>query len=169
MNLTKSRLEKILSYNPKTGNLTWIGKPSRLNPYAGRIAGSRRKNGNILYIVIKIKGRCYQAHRLIFILMTGKAPRIIDHDDGDGTNNKWGNLKASNHHKNGMNSRLSKANTSGTTGVYWSKGEHRWKAQIMVNWKIKGLGTFTNKKDAIKARKIGEKKYNFHPNHGQKR
>ena len=53
---------------------------------------------------------------------------------------------------------MSKNNTSGVTGVHWHKVKKKWEATI-TEGKKKYLGIFTNKEDAIKARKEAEIKY----------
>lgn len=50
-------------------------------------------------------------------------------------------------------------NTSGCRGV--SKKDNKWRAYVMVNYKQINLGTFTNKRDAIKARRVYEA-INYH-------
>lgn len=52
-----------------------------------------------------------------------------------------------------------KSNTSGVTGVTWDKTRQKWAAQIIFKKKYYFLGRYTNKEDAIKARKVAEKKY----------
>ena len=54
---------------------------------------------------------------------------------------------------------LNRNNTSGVIGVHWDKVIKKWRARVMLNGKSKHLGYFTNKEDAIKARKEGEIKY----------
>ena len=50
-------------------------------------------------------------------------------------------------------------NTSGVTGVYWSKRNRRWTAQIWVKGDVISLGSYIHKEDAIKARQEAEDKY----------
>lgn len=54
---------------------------------------------------------------------------------------------------------LLKSNASGTTGVYWDKQQGKWRAQIGFKGKVKYLGLFVNKQNAINARKEAEEKY----------
>ena len=63
---------------------------------------------------------------------------------------------------------MRKANTSGVTGVCFSKKGNKWFARIRLDGKSKHLGSFADKQDAIEARKDAEIKYGFHPNHGAK-
>ena len=58
-----------------------------------------------------------------------------------------------------MNRKLAKNNTSGTTGVTWSKRDKCWIANIKIKNKTFYCGYFKNKEDAIKARKEAEEKY----------
>ncbi len=57
------------------------------------------------------------------------------------------------------NQRLRKTNKSGTAGVSWNKRDKKWEACISVNSKPVKLGYFTDKEDAISARKNAEIKY----------
>lgn len=52
-----------------------------------------------------------------------------------------------------------KTNTSGCTGVVYRKDNNKWRATITVSGKVKNLGSFLTKEEAIKARKEAEKIY----------
>ena len=54
---------------------------------------------------------------------------------------------------------MRKDNTSGVTGVHWSKRNKRWIAQIWVKGEVISLGSYIHKEDAIKARQEAEDKY----------
>jgi len=56
---------------------------------------------------------------------------------------------------------LSKANTSGKTGVSFNNSKNMWTAYITVNYKTVYLGSFTNYKDAVNARLDAENRYGF--------
>lgn len=68
----------------------------------------------------------------------------------DPDNTKWATMSAQN-----SNRRLNKNNTSGSPGVHLLKSGN-W--MVKVNGRY--LGTLNNKRNAIIARKIGEKKFN---------
>ena len=91
----------------------------------------------------------------------------VDHIDGNESNNRLSNLRVVTKQENSRNRATSKNNTSGTTGVHYAKSECKWRAAIMVDRKTISLGDYTNKDDAIKARKAAEVKYGFHENHGR--
>lgn len=52
-----------------------------------------------------------------------------------------------------------KTNTSGCTGVVYRKDNNKWRATITVSGKVKNLGSFLTKEEAMKARKEAEKIY----------
>lgn len=85
------------------------------------------------------------------IVHTPKGEKEIDH--------RKRNLRITTGAQNNMNSYLKRNNTSGVSGVYFSKAEGKWKAEIRENNNYHFLGTFENKEDAISARKRAEKKY----------
>ncbi len=64
---------------------------------------------------------CYKAHRIIWELFNGPIPpdKIIDHIDGNKSNNEIGNLRLVSEKQNATNARKYANNTSGVTGVYF--------------------------------------------------
>lgn len=84
---------------------------------------------------------------------------IVDHIDGNTLNNKKENLRKCSLHKNEVNKKKPKNNTSGHKGVHYSSVERKWKAYISYKNKRIHLGTFINKEDAIRAREKAENKY----------
>ena len=82
-----------------------------------------------------------------------------DHIDRNTLNNRRYNLREATFEENGRNKSLSVRNNSGVTGVYYRRDTNRWRAEIMVNYKNKSLGSFINKDDAIIARLKAEEKY----------
>ena len=165
--LTQRTLKEILFYNHKTGLFVWKIRPSfNSRRKEGEIAGCVKKDEG--YRVIKFNGIAYLAHRLAWLYMTGEWPEQIDHINHDRDDNKWRNLREATSLENNKNSSINKNNTSGFTGVYWSKLERKWKAQIKVNNKVIGLGTFVEKEKAILKRQIANLLFGFHENHGVK-
>lgn len=71
------------------------------------------------------------------------------------------NLKLKTNEENSHNRCLSKANTSGKTGVSFNKQKRLWTAYITVNYKTIHLGDFIDINEAIDVRKAAEKKYGF--------
>ena len=93
----------------------------------------------------------------------------IDHIDQNGLNNRWHNLREVTHQENQKNISLRKNNTSGQTGVSFSKLMGKWGSRITLDGKDVHLGYFENYEDAVKVRKEAEPVYGYHPNHGRKR
>ena len=151
-------LKEFLDYNPDTGIFTWIKKPNR-RVKVGQVAGTMNNKG---YIMISFRRSLYLAHRLAYYMYHGVDPleNLVDHENGGESNNKINNLRLANKSQNGTNHiKLRSDNTSGAIGVYWNKKLKKWVAWIVVNKVTKHLGLFTNKEDAIKARREAEIKY----------
>lgn len=83
---------------------------------------------------------------------------IVDHIGGCYWDNRKIKLRVCSRSQNNMNSKLSKNNTSGCSGVH-KKENGRWRANITVDRKVICLGTFEKYEDAVKARKDAEEKY----------
>lgn len=166
--LTQEYLKSILHYDPDTGFFTWLRAlgSTRIGKRAGSFEVSRTKR----YIRLQIDGARYHAHRLAFLYMEGSLPEnCVDHISGDGTANKWVNLRRATRQENQRNMRLSVRNTSGHSGVGWDKVNNKWSCLISVGGKNIRIGRFADIRDAIAARKAANIKYGFHPNHGQSR
>lgn len=97
-------------------------------------------------------------HRFV---MNANKNVLIDHINRDVYDNRKCNLRTCNRFENRINSKLSPRNKSGHKGVYWvtAKGINKWLASICINGKLKHLGYFDEKEDAIKTRKEAELKY----------
>lgn len=136
------RANQLLDYDETTGVLRWRvtrGRQAKAGDIAGTIIQGRR--------YVKICGRSYLAHRLIFAIKTGRLPSgEIDHIDGNPDNNAWCNLRECTHSQNGQNRKVSKANKSGLIGV--SKHGNGWQATICVNKVYRHLGRFKTPEEA---------------------
>lgn len=165
--ITQTQLKKILHYNQSTGIFT-RKKDQSINIKSGDIAGTIRKpcNGKS-YIQISVRGKIYYAHRLAYLYVIGKFPRNkTDHQDGNGLNNKWHNIKPATSKENSQNMRLRDNSISGCCGVNWHSKANKWQVTIGVNLKSIYLGLYSDIKKAISIRKKAEVKYGFHKNHG---
>ena len=87
------------------------------------------------YVQVGIKYRYHYAHRLIFLMHHGYMPEIVDHIDGNKTNNKIENLREATSRQNNQNQSLHRNNTSGIKGVMWNKSQNRWVARCGFNGK----------------------------------
>ena len=107
-----------------------------------------RKNGKLTVVLM---------HRLI---IGARDEFLVDHKNGYGLDNRRFNLREATRAQNKINvHHLNRNNTSGVTGVGWYGRTQQWRAQITVNKKVKTIGYFDDKDDAIAARKENEKRY----------
>ena len=151
--ITQNRLREVLDYNTTLGVWTWKTTLAFRGP-AGSAAGYINNCG---YRMIQVDDKMYQSSRLAFLYMEGDFPeKFVDHIDGNRSNDIWNNLRKCSNSQNQFNRGLPNNNTSGTKGVSWHKRKEKWIARICVNKKEISLGQFTNKKDAIQARKNAE-------------
>lgn len=150
-------LKSKLSYDTQTGVFTALHSHGKRK--SGAAVGSLTPHG---YLVVHFKGKSHMCHRLAFLYVTGEWPlEIVDHKDGDKTNNKWNNLRLTTVSINSRNRRTNKNNKSGTMGVSWHSRDELWQANITVDGKQVNLGLFQHKEDAIFARMTAEKDYGY--------
>lgn len=168
--LTQETLKSLLKYDPLTGDFTWrVTRPGKA--VEGSVAGYKKKGG---YTAIKIGGRTYKAHRLVFLYMTGEWPLgMVGHSDGDTWDNRWDSLSDFTGGENTRDCKLRKDNTSGVVGVVKSKrlyvdGTFKWNATINTPSGRVQLYTGPNFEDAVKARLEAEIKYGYNSNHGKR-
>ncbi len=85
-------------------------------------------------------------------MITGEWPnKLIDHIDGDPSNNRFANLRMATFSQNSANSRVHSINASGRKGVFWHKQCGKWMASITIFGKQKHLGLFDEIEDAANA------------------
>jgi len=87
--ITVERARELFSYDPETGIVT-----------RKITTGPRARKGYTLdtvdegYLVVRVDGRKYRVHRLIWFIVTGTWPKYeVDHEDRNKLNNKWKNLR----------------------------------------------------------------------------
>lgn len=159
----KSPFHKFLRYD--NGNLFW--KVSRGKAKAGGDAGRLKSSG---YIEIKLFGRSYQAHRVIWEMHHGEIPSnlVVDHINHDRSDNRIENLRVVEQRTNTKNQSMRITNRSGVNGVRWYEARRKFRAEIKVDRKSISLGYYETIIDAKAARMRAEKEYKFHENHGKK-
>lgn len=113
----------------------------------GNLAGYRRPNG---YIIVTYRKAKHLAHRIVFFLTHGYLPAMIDHVDGNPSNNAPSNLRAATHNINQQNLHKPRGhNTTGFLGVSMRQGKYR--ARIVTNGIATELGLFTTPEAASAA------------------
>ena len=154
--ITAEKLRELLHYDPETGIFT--RKVSTSNSVkVGDITGCPSGPG---YLLISVRSRRYQAHRLAWLYVYGEWPKDqLDHINRIRTDNRIANLRDVTQKQNHQNRSKPSNNTSGHTGVYWDKRDSKWRAEIKHNQKHIYLGYFTDIEEAVAARKAAEKFY----------
>lgn len=153
-----------LFYKPKA-EITWREEVWN-ERFAGSECNSKSRGYYRVCITIHGKEEKYLVHRIIFLMVKGFMPKSIDHIDHNKINNNIDNLREADHSANSKNMSMYSNNTSGFTGVSWSKTNKAWKALIKACGESIHLGYFDKKEDAINARNKANVKYGFHKNHG---
>ena len=166
--ITKDQIASVLDIDIQAGTAIWKSRPrehfqtnraySTWNSrYAGKLAGCKTSPHG--YWFISINNNRFLLHRIIWIYATGESPLVIDHVDGNPSNNSIYNLRDCSFSENSRNQKKSSANKSGITGVRLHKGIYE--AYGKVNRKYVYLGSFKTIEDAIVARKKFETENGF--------
>ncbi len=145
MEISFNEVEKLFVYRQTDGSL--IRRISIGGEFAGAIAGTEHKSRG--GITVKVRGRRYWAHRVVWLLNTGHWPvHEIDHINGDKKDNRMSNLRCATRQLNAENMRKpSKRNKVGLLGVS-PAGKYHFKAQIGVSGRQIYLGRFKSKEEA---------------------
>lgn len=145
----------LLHFDAETGVLRWRIQPS-MRTAAGTVAGTfNPANG---YIHISIRSKDYRAHRIAWAIAYGDpGDNEIDHINGDRSDNRLINLRLATQAQNSRNRKRHRNNTSGVSGVAWSRKLNKWTAKIQVGGKQTHLGCFDALEDAAVARIAAEK------------
>ena len=157
--LTAETLRGLLDYDPETGEFRWrVSRGNRIK--VGAAAGTVSSNG---YVVIRINGMLFKAHRLAWLYTHGMWPdHQIDHINSDKRDNRIKNLRDVSRSVNLQNqTKPPKNNTSGFFGVSWHKRKKRWGAQIKVNGRKQHIGLFDTPEAAHAAYLVA--KLRLHP------
>lgn len=149
-------------YDNSNGNLYWKALTKGSNAKVGDECGngSKRRDG---YKQFQFKGKKYLTHRVVYFIITGKLPIMIDHIDGDRSNNVFSNLREADNSRNRMNSKIAKNNTSGVKGVLFHKSKNRWVSSIKKQGKLVHSRVFKTldeaKADQLEARALHHVEY----------
>ena len=147
-----------VDYDPNSGLFYWNSPRANNKIQAGDTAGSLHPSGYVkLSFNYEGRTRTISGHRLAYYISYGKLPKIIDHANGNGSDNRLDNLREATPQQNKMNARVRSDNASKVTGVYYRKDCDKWRAEITKDGNRSHLGFFKTKEEAIKARKDAEK------------
>lgn len=148
MNADEARA--ILTYDAETGVLTWARRRRKI--VVGQRAGSLNPNG---YRTIRIDGKCYKEHRVIWLMVHGEWPKChIDHVNGITHDNRLCNLREASRSQNLANSCRRRDNTSGFKGVASSPIKGKWMAYINKDGVRFYLGSYPTRESAHAAYRL---------------
>lgn len=142
--MDKQLVEKLLTYDPATGIFRW--KVNRGGIKAGSVAGTDKRG----YIIIRILGRNFRAHRLAWLMVYGSFPdHDLDHRDGVRNNNAISNIRIATKSDNNRNRSARLESKTGSRGVF-SQGS-KFRAQMQRGGKKFHLGLFDTVEEATEA------------------
>lgn len=158
---SQEEVNRLFEYDSETGNLIWRERPREdfatlramkiwNTRFAGKVAGCVRKDG---YRGIRINGKDYFAHRLIYILHCGSISEgmQIDHISGDPLNNRINNLRLASSSENSRNTTFRSDNQVGVKNVsIHAAGGYNVRVMVdgkiisksSVNWTIEEAATY---------------------------
>ena len=148
--ITQKQLKEVLQYDPIRGAFTWrVDKGPRAK--LGTVAGSISKSTG--YLAIGIDGKVYLAHRLAFLYMTGKWPKVqCDHENRRRWDCRWENLREATRSQNLRNTGPRKRNVTHEKNITWNPERERYRVVLRVNGKNKRFGDFIEKRNAVLVR-----------------
>ena len=158
--MNKEYLNALFEY--KDGKLYWkVNKTTR--NLIGKEVGSGTGNG---YLSVMVDGRNYRIHRLIYMMHYGYMPEVVDHIDGNKTNNKIENLREATPSENNCNTKIRIDNSSGYKNVSWSKDRNKWVVRIQINKKLRQWYVEDLELAALVAEEARDKYHKQFANHG---
>ena len=105
------------------------------------------ENGNKSFKVHQLVAMMFLSHK-----STGQNRiRVVDHIDGDRSNNNLNNLRIVSPRENRIKSNHIGGNTSKYIGVCWDKSRGKWLSSIKIEGVHKYLGRYNNEEDAANA------------------
>lgn len=152
--LTPEYVRHRLNYDAITGQFTWKNHTKRHSGLIGKRAGcvSYCASEKKTTCIITLNGVNYRAHRIAWIHFYGaSATRLIDHIDGDPSNNAISNLRLATAAQNSKNLVRDPKPSGLPQGVRRANG--RFVAGIRISGVSTYLGTFDTPEDASTAYK----------------
>lgn len=173
-----------VGYQPDTGELTWlprrpedfqsggsISQQTRAKQWNTRCSGKPAFNSVAPtgYLVGPFgSGIQLAAHRVAFAIQNGRWPSMIDHINGDRTDNRWLNLREVTPRQNAMNCAVRSDSSTGRTGVQPNRRRGRgFVATIKAEGRHLYLGTYGTFDEAVAAREAAEKVLGYSARHGR--
>lgn len=151
--LTKQEWDNLVEYDPFDGGLIWKERPESMfkspnrqkawnKRYANKAAGGWNTWKGKTYRKLRWGGKKLRVCRIVYFIETGIAADLVDHIDGDSTNDVISNLRNVDIQTNNENKvKAMVTNTSGYLGVS-ALGDGAFDANITTKGKRIYLGNF---------------------------
>jgi hypothetical protein len=141
--LTHEVLVSLLRYDSETGLFFWSKPPMNHHRLLEYVAGGITTG----YVLIKINGHKYKAHRLAWLYVNGEWPvGDIDHANGCPLDNRIANLRVATNPQNQANRR--RDNHKETAKGVRRLPSGRFQARLTVKGKLLNIGIFDTEEAA---------------------
>lgn len=126
-----------LKYDSESGVFTWIYKNKTHPDLYGKQAGSLRDG----YVIIKLNGEAFRAHRIAWFMHFNEQPNLIDHINGIKNDNRICNLRNVSANENAKNHGRKLNGSLLPCGVRMLNSG-KFSARITVNKQVHYLGSY---------------------------
>lgn len=151
--LTYEVLINLVDY--KNGEFFWKNHPKYGSKKDKKAGAKKDKHG---YIRLGYKRRYYLVHRLVWLWHHKVYPKgVMDHINGDRSDNRIENLRIVSVRANGLNKLLHREGR--LPGASYCKRHKKWKSSIWLNKKRHSLGSFETELEAHNAYMSAYDKY----------
>ena len=126
------------------------------NGYLYRLVTHINKSG---YSQFKYKNQSWLGHRLIFAIHHGYLPEVVDHIDGNPSNNLIENLRGATRMENTRNSKTKSNSMSNVKNVKWLEKNKKWRVRVSENYRRHHIGVFEDLELAQLVAEMAMEKY----------